>query len=55
MLTKKDNGLNQAFVDAINHTIENGTYQQVLDRWNLAIEAVTKSEANPPGLPKVAG
>ena len=55
MLSKSGSGLNQAFVDALNHTIENGTYQQVLDRWNLASEAVTKSEANPPGLPKVAG
>ncbi|MET0864142.1 MAG: ABC transporter substrate-binding protein [Nakamurella sp.] len=52
VLTKKDNGLAKAFADAINHTIENGTYQQVLDRWNLASEAVTSSELNPPGLPK---
>ncbi|MET0965699.1 MAG: ABC transporter substrate-binding protein [Nakamurella sp.] len=52
VLTKKDNGLAKAFADAINHTIENGTYQQVLDRWNLASEAVTASELNPPGLPK---
>ena len=52
VLTKKDNGLVKAFADAINHTIENGTYQQVLDRWNLASEAVTTSEVNPPGLPK---
>jgi polar amino acid transport system substrate-binding protein len=52
VLTKKDNGLAKAFADAINHTIENGTYQQVLDRWNLASEAVTGSEINPPGLPK---
>ena len=37
--TKKDNGLVKAFADAINHIIENGTYQQVLDRWNLASEA----------------
>ena len=55
VLSKKDSGLNQAFVDALNHTIENGTYQKVLDRWNLASEAVTTSEANPPGLPKAAG
>ena len=52
VLTKKDNGLAKAVADAINHTIENGTYQQVLDRWNLASEAVTTSEINPPGLPK---
>jgi len=52
VLTKSGNGLAKAFADAINHTIENGTYQQVLDRWNLASEAVTSSELNPPGLPK---
>jgi polar amino acid transport system substrate-binding protein len=55
VLTKKDNGLVKAFADALNHTIENGTYQQVLDRWNLASEAVQTSEINPPGLPKTAG
>ena len=53
MLTKKDNGLVKAFADAINHTIENGTYQKVLDRWNLASEAVPSSEVNPQGLPKI--
>jgi polar amino acid transport system substrate-binding protein len=52
VLTKSGNGLAEAFADAINHTIENGTYQQVLDRWNLGSEAVTSSELNPPGLPK---
>ena len=54
VLTKKDNGLVKAFADAINHTIENGTYQQVIDRWNLGSESVTTSEVNPPGLPKTA-
>ena len=52
VLTKKDNGLAKAFADALNHTIENGTYQQVIDRWNLASETVESSEINPPGLPK---
>jgi polar amino acid transport system substrate-binding protein len=52
VLTKKDNGLAKAFADAINHTIGNGTYQQVIDRWNLGSEAVATSEINPPGLPK---
>ena len=47
VLTKKDNGLVKAFADAINHTIENGTYQQVLDRWNLASEAVTDLRGQP--------
>ena len=53
-LTKSGNGLAEAFADAINHTIENGTYQQVLDRWNLGSEAVPSSVVNPPGLPKTA-
>ena len=49
---KKDSGLAEAFADAIDHTIENGTYQQVLDKWGLGGEAVSASEINPPGLPK---
>jgi polar amino acid transport system substrate-binding protein len=52
VLVKKDNGLVKAFNDAINHTIENGTYQKVLEKWGLSSEAVTTSEINPVGLPK---
>lgn len=52
VLTRGGNGLAEVFQEAINHTIENGTYQQVLDRWNLGSEAVPQSEFNPPGLPK---
>lgn len=55
VLTLKDNGLVQPLADALNHVIENGTYQQLLDRWNLASEAVDSSQINPPGLPKTAG
>jgi len=55
VLTGKGNGLAEAFTEAINHTIENGTYQQVLDRWNLTSESVEQSELNPPGLPKPTG
>ncbi|GCB44953.1 ABC transporter substrate-binding protein [Streptomyces sp. NL15-2K] len=50
--TKKGNGLAKPLADAINHVIENGTYAKVLKRWGLSSEAVTKSEINPPGLPK---
>ncbi|MFE0456878.1 ABC transporter substrate-binding protein [Streptomyces sp. NPDC058914] len=50
--TKKDSGLVEPLADAINHVIENGTYAKVLERWGLSDEAVTKSEINPPGLPK---
>jgi polar amino acid transport system substrate-binding protein len=53
-LTKKDNGLIQAVQKAINHTIENGTYQRALERWGLGTEAVKTSEINPPGLPKTS-
>jgi polar amino acid transport system substrate-binding protein len=52
VLTKKGNGLAGAFAAAIDHTIENGTYAQVLARGGLTNESVAKSEINPPGLPK---
>ncbi|MCX4706779.1 ABC transporter substrate-binding protein [Streptomyces sp. NBC_01352] len=50
--TKKDSGLVKPLADALNHVIENGTYAKALNRWGLSDEAVTKSEINPPGLPK---
>ncbi|WP_328504606.1 ABC transporter substrate-binding protein [Streptomyces sp. NBC_00457] len=50
--TKKDSGLVKPLADALNHVIENGTYAKALKRWGLSDEAVTKSEINPPGLPK---
>ncbi|MFJ8591116.1 ABC transporter substrate-binding protein [Streptomyces sp. NPDC093598] len=50
--TKKDSGLAKPLADALNHVIENGTYAKVLGRWGLSDEAVSKSEINPPGLPK---
>ncbi|RMI45210.1 ABC transporter substrate-binding protein [Streptomyces triticirhizae] len=49
--TRRDNGLIEALHAALNETIENGTYAEVLDRWGLADEAVEASEINPPGLP----
>ncbi|MFE2411318.1 ABC transporter substrate-binding protein [Kitasatospora sp. NPDC057904] len=52
--TRKDNGLVKALNAAIEETIRNGTYAQVLKRWGLANEAVQSSEINPPGLPKTA-
>ncbi|RDI68881.1 ABC transporter substrate-binding protein [Nocardia pseudobrasiliensis] len=54
VLTRKDNGLIGPIHDALQYTIEHGTYQQVLDRWGLRSEAVTQSRVNPPGLPKKA-
>lgn len=52
VLTKEGNGLAAAFAAAINETIKNGSYGEVLARWNLTNESVAKSEINPPGLPK---
>ncbi|MEV5342605.1 ABC transporter substrate-binding protein [Streptomyces sp. NPDC052676] len=52
--TKKDSGLVKPLAAALNEIIRNGTYAQVLKRWGLSDEAVTKSEINPPGLPKTA-
>lgn len=50
--TKKDSGLVKPLAAAIDEIIDNGTYAKVLKRWGLSDEAVTKSEINPPGLPK---
>jgi polar amino acid transport system substrate-binding protein len=49
--TKKDSGLVKAYQAAINGIIADGSYAKVLARWNVANEAVEKSEINPPGLP----
>lgn len=53
-LTLKGNGLAQALQAAIDHTIADGSYEKVLDRWAIGSEAVDASELNPAGLPKVA-
>lgn len=50
--TLKGNDLAPAITAAINHAIEDGSYDKVLERWGLTEEAVTESETNPPGLPK---
>ncbi|GGK60581.1 ABC transporter substrate-binding protein [Streptomyces flaveus] len=50
--TKKDSGLVKPLAAAIDEIIDNGMYAKVLKRWGLSDEAVTKSEINPPGLPK---
>ncbi|MFG2026072.1 ABC transporter substrate-binding protein [Streptomyces sp. NPDC048825] len=52
--TKKDSGLVKPLADAIDEIIDNGAYAKVLKRWGLSDEAVTKSEINPPGLPRTA-
>ena len=49
--TRKGAGAAEAVTAALNHAIEDGSYQQVLDRWGLGAEAVERAETNPPGLP----
>lgn len=49
--TRKDGGLAAPITYAINDLIQNGKYRQVLSRWNLDSEAITKASTNPPGLP----
>lgn len=51
-MTRKGNGLVAALDQALDTVIANGRYAEVLDRWNLAGEAVATSEVNPPGLPR---
>lgn len=49
---RKGSGLAYALTLATNNLIAGGTYAKILDRWQLAEEALPKSETNPPGLPK---
>ncbi|MCA8091875.1 ABC transporter substrate-binding protein [Burkholderia anthina] len=49
--TRKGGGLAAPITYAINDLIRNGKYLQVLGRWNLDSEAITKASTNPPGLP----
>jgi polar amino acid transport system substrate-binding protein len=53
-MTKKDSGLVKAVAAAIDSLIKTGEYAKVLKRWGLEGEAITKSEINPPGLPKTS-
>jgi polar amino acid transport system substrate-binding protein len=50
-MTKKNNQLVGALSAALNEVITDGKYKEVLDRWNLAAEAVPTSRINPSGLP----
>ena len=52
--TLKGSGLAPAVTAALNHAIDDGSYAKVLARWGLQAEAITKSETNPPGLPKTS-
>lgn len=50
--TRKGSGLANALTIATNALIANGAYARVLEHWQLSREALSKSETNPPGLPK---
>jgi polar amino acid transport system substrate-binding protein len=50
--TLKGNGLIEPVQLVLQSIIDDGSYQEVLDRWALTTEAIEESEINPPGLPK---
>ena len=50
--TRKGSGLAATLTVATNDLIASGSYAKILDHWHLAEEALSKSETNPPGLPK---
>lgn len=50
--TKKGNELAPAITAALQHAFDDGSYDKVLQRWGLEVEAIEKPETNPPGLPK---
>lgn len=50
--TRKGSGLADVLTVSLNELIKNGKYQQVLERWSLASEAVSEAKTNPAGLPK---
>jgi polar amino acid transport system substrate-binding protein len=51
--TRKGSGLVDALTTATNGLMENGLYLKALQRWQLASEALPRSETNPPGLPRL--
>lgn len=50
--TAKGSGLVDPVAVVLNHAIDSGDYARVLERWDLADEAVEESVINPPGLPR---
>ena len=46
-LTAKDSGLAPALQAAFQKLIDNGTYQQIADKYNLSTSVITTSEVNP--------
>jgi polar amino acid transport system substrate-binding protein len=51
-MTRKGDGLAPPIAGAVNAVIADGSYGAALDRWQLREEAVSRSEINPPGLPR---
>ena len=47
--TLKGSGLAEAVTAALNHTFEDGTYEQVLERWGLAGRGDRQVRDEPPG------
>ncbi len=43
-----------AVTAALQGAFDDGSYQQVLERWGLEDEAIDAPETNPPGLPKTS-
>lgn len=52
VVTRRGSGIADVVTAALNETIKDGKYKQVLDKWNLGPEAIDQSRTNPPGLPK---
>jgi polar amino acid transport system substrate-binding protein len=50
--TRKGSGLVDALTVATNGLIAEGAYSRSLAHWGIASEALSRSESNPPGLPK---
>ncbi|BCZ85640.1 ABC transporter substrate-binding protein (plasmid) [Paraburkholderia terrae] len=51
--TRKGSGLVDALTVATNGLIADGSYTRSLARWGIQSEALSRSESNPPGLPKL--
>jgi polar amino acid transport system substrate-binding protein len=47
VVAKSETDFAKAVQGAVNALIADGTYKQILDKWNLANGAITKSELNP--------
>lgn len=52
--TLKGSGWADAVTAALQGAFDDGSYQQVLERWGLEDEAIDAPETNPPGLPKTS-